>query len=424
MDDKQYILHPFSIYNPNEANIHIVRGAGTKVWDKDGNAYIDAVGSWWVNLHGHSHPAINQAAIDQIQSLEHIMFSGFTHSPAIDLAKNIIHTLPDSFVQLFYSDNGSTATEVALKMTLQYWNNIGQPKSTFIAFNNSYHGDTFGAMAVSERDIFTAPFHQHLFDVQFIDLPQSDNIEQIKNTLLAIIDNHAVAGFIFEPLVQGAGGMRMYEAALLDEIIQLCHQNNIITIADEVMTGFGRTGKIMAIEHLRHTPDFICLSKGLTGGYLPLGITAFNQKIAAVYQNSAPDKTFYHGHSFTANPIACAVANKSLELLQSEECTQQRQAIEAQHRTFAQKTQSHPLAENVRVQGVILALDIKTKHTAYFYNNPIKHFVYQFFLKKGIIMRPLGNVIYIIPPYCITQEELSSVYQAITDCLDAIQVLQ
>lgn len=424
MDDQQYILHPFTIYNPEEQNIHIVRGEGTKVWDKDGNAYIDAVGSWWVNLHGHSHPAINQAAIEQIQALEHIMFSGFTHSPAIELAKNIIHALPHSFVQLFYSDNGSTATEVALKMTLQYWKNIHQPKSTFIAFNNSYHGDTFGAMAVSERDVFTAPFHQHLFDVQFIDLPTKTNIEDVKKELLRIATNYQVAGFIFEPLVQGAGGMRIYEATLLDELLAICAKNNIITIADEVMTGFGRTGKLFAIEHLQHQPDFICLSKGLTGGYLPLGITAFNAKIADAYKNSAPDKTFYHGHSFTANPIACAVANKSLELLQSEACATQRIRIHEAHWHFAEKIQSHPLAEQVRVQGTILALDIASSHTEYFYNNPIKHFVYHFFLKRGIIMRPLGNVIYIIPPYCITEEELNIVYDAIADCLNAVQLLK
>ncbi len=424
MDDKKYILHPFTVYNATETNLHIVKGEGTKVWDSEGNAYIDAVGSWWVNLHGHAHPSINQAAIDQMQKLEHIMFSGFTHTPAIELAKNIIHSLPGSFVQLFYSDNGSTATEVALKMTLQFWSNNGNPKKTFLAFKNSYHGDTFGAMSVSERDIFTAPFHPLLFDVKYIDIPTQENIEAVKKELHHIIQNNAVAGFIFEPLVQGAGGMRMYDAALLDELLRICHQNEIITIADEVMTGFGRTGKTFAVDYLSETPDFICLSKGLTGGYLPLGITAYNEKIAATFRDSASHKTFYHGHSFTANPIACAIANKSLELLQSENCVAQQKMIHQNHLLFAEKLKQHPLADDVRVNGVILAFDVKTTHTDYFYNNPIKNFIYRFFIENGIIMRPLGNVVYIIPPYCITPSELQTVYTAIENCLDAVKSLQ
>lgn len=421
MSDQQFILHPFTVYAPQDENIHIVRGEGTKVWDKNGNDYIDAVGSWWVNLHGHCHPAINEAAISQIQSLEHIMFSGFTHTPAIQLAENLLRVLPSSFKQIFYSDNGSTATEVALKMTLQYWSNSGQNKKTFIAFKNSYHGDTFGAMAVSERDIFTAPFHSLLFDVKYIDIPTAENITTVKSELNTIIQNNEVAGFIFEPLIQGAGGMRMYEANLLDELLKICHQNNIITIADEVMTGFGRTEKIFAIEHLSETPDFICLSKGLTGGYLPLGVTAFNEKIATAFKNSASDKTFYHGHSFTANPISCAIANKSLELLESKNCQQQRINIHKANIAFAETIKKHPLALDVRVNGIILALDVQTSHAEYFYDNPVKRFIYQFFIDRGIIMRPLGNVIYIIPPYCITSEELKKVHCAIKDCLDAIQ---
>jgi len=406
------VLHPFSSYQADIRNIVIKSGKGALLFDEMGNSYIDAVSSWWVNLHGHSNPVINLAIKSQMDELEHVMFAGFTHEPAVQLAEKLIEILPGIVSRIFFSDNGSTAVEVALKLAIQYHSNQGKIRKKFIAFQNAYHGDTFGAMAVSERDVFVKPFANHLFEVIAIPLPNEQNISKSVFEIKQILEKEDVAGFIFEPLVQGAGGMRMYQSEYLDILIDICRQYDVVCIADEVMTGFGRTGTFFASDQLKNKPDLICLSKGITGGYFPLGATSINHKVMKIFENSDSSHTFYHGHSFTGNPLSCAAANASIQILKSEECQKQIRHIHQKHLEFSSLLEKTDWFEDVRVAGTIIAADVKSKHKGYFYNNPLKESLKNYFLEKGIIMRPLGNVLYCLPPYCISSNELDQIYDA------------
>lgn len=397
--------------------MHIVRGEGAYFYDADGNKLLDAISSWWVNLHGHCHPYISKKVSEQLFTLEHAIFSAFTHEPAVHLAERLIGHLPENQSKIFYSDNGSTAVEVGLKMVLQYWHNNGMPKKKFIAFENAYHGDTFGGMSVGARNVFNNAFENLLFDVIHIPVPTSDNIEQIKSTLQSWFTNHNdIAGFIFEPLVQGASGMIMYEATYLDELILLCREHNIICIADEVMTGFGRTGKFFASDHLKNKPDILCLSKGLTGGYMPLGVTSCAQFIYNACVSDDKTKTFFHGHSYTANPTACSAGLASLDLMEQEGTQQQIAMISAHHNDFAVKHKHNLKLSGIRNLGTILALEINTEEHTHYLNNASESMA-SYFLKHQIIVRPLGNILYLIPPYCITPSELKYVYNVIEEFL-------
>ncbi len=416
--DKECVWHPFTHLSLNEDAIHITKGEGVYLIDADGNKLIDAISSWWVNLHGHCHPYINKKIIEQTNTLEHAIFSGFTHTPAVMLAQRLLEHLPNNQSKIFYSDNGSTAVEVALKMTLQYFHNKGITKKKFIALENAYHGDTFGGMSVGARNVFNQAYENVLFDVIHIPLPNKENIEDLKQTLETWFTHHKdIAGFIFEPLVQGAAGMLMYEAEYLDELITICKKHNVICIADEVMTGFGRTGDFFASNYLTQKPDIICLSKGLTGGYLPLGVTSSAQFIYDAYIHEDKTKTFFHGHSYTANPIACSVALASMDLMEQEQTWQQIELIANSHQIFVSHIKKHPNIIDSRCKGVILALEIKTDEHRH-YLNKISETMASFFLKKNIIIRPLGNVLYLIPPYCITKEELSYIYTVIEEYLN------
>jgi adenosylmethionine-8-amino-7-oxononanoate aminotransferase len=390
------------------------------LFDEEGNNYIDAIASWWVNLHGHANPYINDKITEQLNKLEHVIFSGFTHAPAVHLAERLLYHLGPAFEQLFFSDNGSTSVEVAIKMAIQFWKNKGIHRTTLIAFENAYHGDTFGAMAVSERDVFTQAFAEYLFDVKQLPLPTKENSSRVEQRLLEIIETNEVAAFIFEPLVQGAGGMRMYDAGLLDRLLSICRENKVLTIADEVMTGFYHTGTLFAIDQLKNKPDFCCLSKGLTGGYLPLGITAFSDEIAQVFRAKATSKTFYHGHSFTGNPISCTAALASLDLLENSNTLASIERIHKSHLSALAMFSELAIIQNIRVKGVILAMDVKSDHSTYFYNDPIKIRMYEACIKKGVLIRPLGNVVYVLPPYCITDEELQKVYSVLIDVLKSL----
>jgi len=310
---------------------------------------------------------------------------------------------------------------VAVKMALQYWHNKGiTHKTNVIAFEGAYHGDTFGAMSVGGRSSFNRAFHKHLFEVQHIPLPDENNINDIKIQLQKLTQEDNVAAFIFEPLILGAGGMLMYKAEHLDELISIAKQNNIICIADEVMTGFGRTGKTFAINYLQHQPDIICLSKGITGGFLPLGVTACAQNIYDAFYSDEMSKTFFHGHSYTANPLACAAANASLHLLMEEKCREQIKNIVESHYAFAASIRDYETIKNIRQHGTIIAFEINTDAaTSYF--NPINKEAYNYFIQKGVLLRPLGNVIYLMPPYCITQEELTIVYDGIIKFLNQLK---
>jgi adenosylmethionine-8-amino-7-oxononanoate aminotransferase len=421
--DRKYIWHPFTPQKNMIDSIPIAKGKGSVLMDENGNSYIDAVSSWWVNLHGHAHPYIAKKVYKQALQLEQVIFAGFTHKPAIELAERLLRLLPNGFSKIFYSDNGSTSTEVALKMAIQYWWNIekerrnrnpdtgNRKRNKILAFTNSYHGDTFGAMSVSDRGIFTLAFHDLLFDVIFIETPTTENIKEIKS----IVDKHAneIAAFIYEPLVLGAGGMKMYDAVLMDELLRTVKKNRIICIADEVMTGFGRTGKLFASEFMNEKPDIICLSKGLTGGTMALGVTACNEKIYTAYISDDKLKTFFHGHSFTANPLACTAASASMHLLLKKETLQAIEWISNENKKFITELENKfgtakvPY-KNLRSLGTILAFEITQGKDGYL--NNISTVITQESLKEGVYLRPLGNTVYIMPPYCITKKQLRRVY--------------
>lgn len=409
-NDQEYVWHPFTHLKNETLPVELIKGEGAFLIDVNGNKLLDSFSSWWVNLHGHCHPYISKKVSEQLFQLEHAIFSAFTHAPAVNLAKRLIKHLPKNQSKIFYSDNGSTAVEVALKMTLQYWSNNGISKKKFIALENAYHGDTFGGMSVGARNVFNNAFENLLFDVIHIPIPTIENIDLIKNTMQQWFTNHNdIAGFIFEPLVQGAAGMQMYDAIYLDQLIELCRQNNIITIADEVMTGFGRTGEFFASNYLSHKPDIICLSKGLTGGYMPLGVTSAAQFIYDAYLSDDKTKTFFHGHSYTANPTACSAALASLDLMEQEDTWKNIKLISDLHLEFLEKIKHHSSINDIRCRGTILAIELKTLEHTHYLNNASEK-ISSFFLEHQIITRPLGNIIYFIPPYCITKSELKKLY--------------
>jgi adenosylmethionine-8-amino-7-oxononanoate aminotransferase len=416
--DRQVIWHPYTPMKAWPEAIAIVRGEGAYLIDEEGNRYIDAISSWWVNLHGHSHPHISQKVSEQLAVLEHCIFAGFTHEPAVQLAEWLLEILPSGMQKIFYSDNGSTAVEVAIKMALQYWNNKGIKKKKLVALQNAYHGDTFGAMAVSGRSIFTEAFADLLFDVAFIPFPDKDGIESVAE-LETLLSKGDVAAFIAEPLIQGSGGMQMYSPAVLETYFRLCRKYETLIIADEVMTGFGRTGPLFACDHIATTPDIVCLSKGLTGGTMPLGVTAATQQIFDAFYDDDRMKMLYHGHSFTANPIACTAALASLDLLLNANCAESRTRIASAHAAFADSIKNNDQLACIRQCGTILALELKTDNPSY--HHSLRDTIYRFFLERKIILRPLGSIIYILPPYCITNSELNYIYQCIRELLEEIK---
>ncbi|MCW8897646.1 MAG: adenosylmethionine--8-amino-7-oxononanoate transaminase [Flavobacteriales bacterium] len=414
--DKQYIWHPFDQQKGADI-IPIVKGLGAFVFDEHGKKYIDGFSSWWVNIHGHAHPYIAQKIYQQALELEHIAFGGFTHPQAVNLSERLIHLLPNNIEKLFFSDNGSTANEVALKMAVQYWFNQGKKRTRFIALENDYHGDTFGSMSLTARGGFNEPFETLLFDVDFIDAPTNENKDSVLNKLENHLKTNEIAAFIFEPIIQGAAGMLMHSPEILSEMIGLCKTYGVVTIADEVFTGFGRTGKWFASDYFQHKPDVFCLSKGITGGFMPLGITAVSKDIYQAFYSDNAKHTFLHGHSYTGNPLACAAANASLDLFEVENTFEKIENICQLQKTFIESIQHHKQVRNARHFGTIAAIELQTDGKSNYFNSKGKE-VYQFLLKKGIILRPLGNVITIIPPYCIVEEDLKTLYQGIVEYLN------
>lgn len=417
--DKNVVWHPFTQMKTAPIPIAVVKAEGAYFFDEQGKKYIDGIASWWVNIHGHCHPYLTKKISEQLQTLEHSLFSGFTHEPAVQLAELLLKRLPDNQSKIFYSDNGSTAVEVALKMAFQYWSNQSVSKTKVIAFENGYHGDTFGGMSVGARNAFNQPFSKLLFDVIHIPVPAKGKEQYSLDALTKALQHNDIASFIFEPLVQGAGGMVMYSPAILDELIKKCRAKNVITIADEVMTGFGRTGKFFASDYLTEKPDIICMSKGITGGVMPLGATSCAQFIYDAFLSDDKMKTFFHGHSYTANPTACAAALASLDLFEQPEAIKNIKRIEQQHNAFMEKTKSHPALIEVRQTGTILAFEIKTnEHTHYL--NSLADYISEFFISRGIILRPLGNIVYVLPPYCISNEDLLYIYITIQEFLNSL----
>jgi adenosylmethionine-8-amino-7-oxononanoate aminotransferase len=415
--DLKVIWHPYTQMKTTQPPVPIVRGEGACLYDENGKKYIDGVSSWWVNIHGHSHPYIAKKVAEQLTQLEHVIFAGFTHPTAVELAERLLAILPNNQKKAFYSDNGSTAVEVAIKMCLQYWNNQDKPRTKILAFKNAYHGDTFGAMAVSGRSAFTAAFDSLLFEVEFIDLPNQTNIQDLKSQISNL--KSQLACFIFEPLVQGSAGMLMYEAEYLNELMAHCRKEGVLTIDDEVFTGFGRTGKRFACEHVTEQPDIMCFSKGLTGGTMALGLTTCTQQIFDAFLSDDKLKTLFHGHSFTANPVACSAALASLDLFLDKATAENIDRIKNAHTKFALKIKDHPKIKAVRQTGTIIAMEWETgDNTSYF--SSLRDKLYNYFLAAGIILRPLGNIIYILPPYCITNADLDYIYRKIEQALEEI----
>ncbi|HEY4107818.1 adenosylmethionine--8-amino-7-oxononanoate transaminase [Puia sp.] len=426
--DSRVIWHPYTQHKGFHPPIPVVKGKDSLLFDDQGNAYIDAISSWWVTIHGHAHPYIAEKLYEQALRLEQVIFTGFTHEPAVTLAERLLPLLPGDFSRFFYSDNGSTAVEVAIKMVIQYWSNkagetqgasgVSQDgnapqRNKILAFRHSYHGDTFGAMSVSERSVFTDAFRDYLFEPVFIDTPTSENLPQ----LLAFLRTHGreCAGFIYEPLLQAAGGMRMMDAALLDRLLDAAADEGILCIADEVLTGFGRTGKLFAGEYLRHKADIICLSKGLTGGTMALGVTATTERIFDAFLSDDKRKTLFHGHSFTANPLACTAALASLDLLLRAECSEGIRRITARHQAFLETLRPYPIVRHPRALGTLLAFEISTGPDEYI--NAIGPAITREALATGIYLRPLGNTVYFMPPYCITEKEMDQVYEFLVHCI-------
>ncbi|MBT4882052.1 MAG: adenosylmethionine--8-amino-7-oxononanoate transaminase [Flavobacteriales bacterium] len=405
--DKKYIWHPFTQMQTAENPLAITKGKGSLLFDKKGNTYIDAISSWWVNLHGHSHPYLAEKVNEQMLNLEHVVFAGCTHEPAAQLCSRLKKHLPKNQEKFFFSDNGSSAVEIAIKMVIQYWHNKGENRNRFLALNGAYHGDTFGAMSAGARGLFSTPFNNYLFEVTHLPFPTEKNV---LDNLKTELEKGEIACFIFEPLVQGAAGMRMYSSEILDKMIALCHEYGVLCIADEVMTGFGRTGTTFAVNQLKNKPDLMCMSKGLTGGTLPMSITTCNQKIYNAFLSNDLTKAFLHGHSFTGNPVGCAVSLASLDLLEKQKCQDNIKRIIKSHQAFAEEIKNHPKIDNLRQTGTILAIELTDENSGY--ASDLRTRLYKHFLSEGILIRPLGNVIYILPPYCITECELSTVYSA------------
>lgn len=407
--DAAVIWHPFTQHHIEPISIPITHGKGVNLYDAEGKKYIDAISSWWVNLHGHAHPYLAQKIHEQALKLEQVIFAGFTHEPAIQLAERLLGHLPNNFQKVFFSDNGSTAIEVAIKMALQYFHNQGQTqKRKIIAFEDAYHGDTFGAMSLGAPSAFNAPFQDMLFDVEFLPSPCSPEacIQAMQEKMLKAGD---YAAFIFEPLIQGAGGMKMYAPETLDALIAIAKEHLLLCIADEIMTGFGRTGKWFAMDYLGNKPDIACFSKGLTGGMMAMGITACSNVLFEAFLSDDRKKTLFHSHSFTANPMACAVALASMDLMEKSETWENIARVEACHQTWKAKNQAHSIIQNIRIQGSIIAFEIAVGESNG-YMHSIRDRAYQYFIKKGILMRPLGNTLYILAPYCISNEELEQIY--------------
>lgn len=413
--DKKHLWHPLTQHKTAAPNIGIVKAKGALLWDEEGNEYIDGIASWYSVMYGHGNLAITNAMTQQMQKLDFVMFSGFTHEPAIKLSEELLKILPANQSKIFFNDNGSTAVEAAIKMALQYHHNNGERRDTLIAFEHGFHGDTFGAMSASGLSSYNGPFENFLLKVARIPVPQEDTIEAVVTQLQSIIKNNDCAAFVFEPLVQGAAGMKFHSAKGLSMLIEKCKEQDIICIADEIMTGFGKTGKNFASEYLEHQPDIMCLSKALTGGMFPLSITSTSQKIYDRFLSEEVAKGFFHAHTFSAHPLGCVAALAGIELLSSKEIVDNRQNIERLHLEFRDEVHNHPKVSDARNLGVILAIDLNIDISRY---GNTRDKLYQFFMKRGIVLRPLGNTIYLLPPYVITSNQLKKIYGAIKELLD------
>jgi len=404
------IWHPFTQHALQPVMTPIARGEGAYLYTPDGRRILDAISSWWVITHGHRHPRIVEAIKAQADALDQVIFAGYTHAPAEALAAELVAVTPGGLDHVFYSDSGSTSVEVALKMALGYWRNIGETRSRIIVMEASYHGDTIGTMSVGERGVFNAAYDPLLFDVARVPFPHAGREDETFAALERLCAE-APAAFIVEPLVLGAGGMLMYGPEVLAEMAAICARHGVLFIADEVMTGWGRTGTRFACEQAGVVPDIACYSKGLTGGSLPLAVTMCRHEIFAAHYSTDRSRTFFHSSSYTANPIACAAGLANLQVWKEEPVAGRIAALAGMQKEFLAPFRDDDRFANVRQSGTITALDLKARDAGYLAG--IGPRLLAFFAQRGLLLRPLGNTIYVLPPYCVTRDDLAEVYGAI-----------
>ena len=412
------IWHPFTQHGLGEPIPEIARAEGAALYQADGTRIIDAISSWWVQTHGHCHPRIVAAIQEQSARLDQMIFAGWTHEPARELAAGLADFLPRSLEHIFFSDSGSTAVEVALKMALGYWHNRGESRRRILVMEHSYHGDTIGAMSVGARGVFNQAYAPLLFDVGTIPFPKSGVEQETLDRLEAYCrdSDYPPAALIVEPLILGAGGMKIYSPAILAEMAAICRAHGVLFIADEVMTGWGRTGTVFACEQAGVEPDILCMAKGLTGGVIPLAVTAATDAIYQAHFSKDRAQMFFHSSSFTANPIACAAANANLGIWRDEPVQDRISGIIASHRVFSDGLRHRSNIRGLRQCGTILALEINDG--AGDYMSSLGPQLLAFFRGRNILLRPLGNTVYIMPPYCIESEDLESVYGVIEEAID------
>lgn len=425
------VWHPFTQEALDPPPIHIVKAEGVWLHTADGRKIIDGISSWWTNLHGHGHPAIVRAIAEQAAKLDHVLLAGFTHDAVEELRSGLKKYLPRGLGHIFFSDDGSTAVEVALKMAVQYWQNVGRPeRREIVALGHAYHGDTAGAMSVGAPSGFTDPFRSMLFPVHRVHSAYCHRCPVGKARTTCAIDcaeqlerlldqkGSEIAAVIVEPLLQGAGGMIVHPVEFLQRVRKACSEHGVLLIADEVLTGFGRCGKMFACELAGVAPDIVCLSKGLTGGVLPMGATVCTDAIHKAFVSKDRSRTFYHGHSYTGNPIAAAAGAASLRIFENEPVFERIATIARIHCERLAAIRNHPAVAEVRSIGTMAAVELRADDAGYFSN--LRPKLYKFFLDAGVLLRPLGNVVYVLPPYAITAEQLHYVHDQIAAALELL----
>ena len=411
------IWHPFTQHGLGEPIPLVERAEGSVLHTRDGRQVIDAISSWWVTTHGHCHPRIMAAIADQAGRLDQIIFAGWTHEPAETLAAGLRDIMPETLTRVFFSDSGSTSVEVALKMALGYWANRGEPRHRILVLEHSYHGDTIGAMSVGARGVFNAPYTPLLFDVGTLPFPAAGT-EQATLDALEAACRERPAALIVEPLVLGAGGMLIYPAAVLAEMRAICEAAGVLFIADEVMTGWGRTGTLLACEQAEVVPDILCLSKGLTGGAVPLAVTMASEPIYEAHLSTDRARMFFHSSSYTANPLACAAANANLAIWREEPVLDRVAALARAQAARLAKLADDPRVTGARQLGTITALEVEDSTSDYL--SPIGPRLAASFRRDDVLLRPLGNTIYVMPPYSTTGDQLDTIYAAIGRALDGL----
>jgi adenosylmethionine---8-amino-7-oxononanoate aminotransferase len=431
MSSRVQIWHPFTQEALDPQPIRIARAEGAYLYTDDGRRLIDGISSWWVSIHGHCHPRIVSAIAEQARKLDHVLLAGFSHEPAEELSRRLRTVLPQTLTHVFFSDDGSTAVEVGLKMAVQYWQNVGRAeKKGIVALEHAYHGDTAGAMSVGADSAFSEPFQSMRFPVHRVHSAYCyrcpvgktratcdiDCVQQLSDLLER--QSARIAAVVLEPLLQGAGGMIVHPVEFLQRVRRLCSEHQVLLIADEVLTGFGRCGRMFACELAGIAPDIMCLSKGITGGALAMGATACTSAIHDAFVSKDRARTFFHGHSYTGNPIACAAAVASLDIFETEPVFERIAAIARIHTTRLAIVKDHTAVGDVRSIGTAAAIELKADDAGYM--SELKPRLYDFFLNAGILLRPLGNIIYVLPPYVIVPDDLNYIHDKIAESLDLI----